>query len=234
MAKLLHRMEAAGKAGEILPMHYVLKACTSEVITKYAFGDSFHFLDEEDYATPYMKATDVYHLFNHALPLPLGCKRQMWIEQVEDIRNSSNPEQVKSTIFEGVLNSKLPEEENSNARLAHEAHAALYQLLANPAEFRKVKAELAEAIPDPGQIPSFSQVENLPYFSAVVQEVLRIHPGIVSRLPRVSPELPIDYKNKRNGEEYVIPPGTPTIMTIQIAHMNPEAFEDPYEFRPQR
>lgn len=66
MAKLLSRMEAAGKTGEVLPMHYVLKACTSDIITKYAFGDSFHFLDDEEYAIPYMKSTDVYHLFNHA------------------------------------------------------------------------------------------------------------------------------------------------------------------------
>lgn len=66
MAKLLTRMEAAGKAGGILPIHYVLKACMSDVITKYAFVDSFHFLDEEEYAIPYMKATDVYHHFNHA------------------------------------------------------------------------------------------------------------------------------------------------------------------------
>ena len=66
MAKLLFRMEEAGKTGEILSMHYVLKACTSDIITKYAFGDSFHFLDDKDYATPYMESTDVYHLFNHA------------------------------------------------------------------------------------------------------------------------------------------------------------------------
>lgn len=66
MGRLLSRMEAAGKTAEVLPMHYVLKACTSDVITKYAFGDSFHFLEQEDYAMPYMEATDVYHLFNHA------------------------------------------------------------------------------------------------------------------------------------------------------------------------
>jgi cytochrome P450 len=67
MGKLLDRMAEAGKKQEILPMHYVLKACTSDIITKYAFGDSFHFLDQDDYATPYMQATDVFHLFNHAM-----------------------------------------------------------------------------------------------------------------------------------------------------------------------
>lgn len=273
MKKLLLRMEEAGKKEEILPMHYVLKACTSDVITKYAFGDSFHFLDEEDYAIPYMEATDVFHLFNHAfchfpwvgtliasapvwaintfLPglTEMWNKRRMWLEQVIAIRTSPNPDRLKTTIFEGVLTSKLPDEEKTDARLAHEAQlvvfagqgttaytlsAAIYELLANPDVLVKAKAELANAIPLAGQVPSFSQLETLPYFSAVVQEILRIHPGIVSRLPRVSPEAPIVYQDKQSGKEYIIPPGTPTAMTIQIAHMNPDAFEDPYEFRPQR
>ena len=66
MTNLLSRMEVAGKIGEILPIHYVLKACISDIITKFAFGNSFHFLDEEDYAMPYIEATNIYHLFNHA------------------------------------------------------------------------------------------------------------------------------------------------------------------------
>ncbi|KAJ2994637.1 hypothetical protein NUW58_g1501 [Xylaria curta] len=245
MANLLKRMDEAGRKSAVLPMHYVIKACTSDVITKYAFGDSFHFLEAEDYATPYMKATDVFHLFNHAMcHFPI-----LWLEQVENIKGSPNPDRAKSTIFEGILSSKVPEEEKENGRLAHEAQlvvfagqgttaytlsAALYQLLANPRILKKVKEELAQAIPQAGQIPTYNQIEVLPYFNAMMQEVLRAHPGIVSRLPRVSPNAPIVYNNKRNGKYYIIPPGTPTNMTIQIAHMNPEAFKDPYEFRPER
>lgn len=192
------------------------------------------------------------------------------MEKVKEIRNSPNPERVKSTIFEGILNSKLPDEEKSDARLAHEAQlivlagqgttgkpndpslptpkptpnlpihpayalmAALYELLANPTELQKVKAELSAAIPTPGDVPSFSQVETLPYLGATVQEVLRLHPGVVSRLPRVSPELPVVYRGGGGGREYVIPPGTPYSMTVPIAHMNADVFEEPYEFRPQR
>lgn len=67
MDKLMARIATAGETGEVLRMHFVLKACASDIITKYAFGDSFHFLDEDDFATPYMEATDVFHLFNHAM-----------------------------------------------------------------------------------------------------------------------------------------------------------------------
>jgi cytochrome P450 len=173
----------------------------------------------------------------------------MWLEEVHKIKNSPNPEHIKSTIFEGVLNSKLPEAEKSDARLAHEAQlvvfagqgttaytlsAAIYELLANPDELKKVKQELESALPDPGLVPSYSQLESLPYFSAALQEVLRLHPGIVSRIPRISPNAPIVYTNKRDGKTYVVPAGTPTNITIQVSHQNPEAFSDPTKFLPQR
>lgn len=274
-------------------MHYVFRAFTSDLITEYAFGDSFHFLEKGNFAMPYMLSTDVFFILNHtfchfpwvgtllALAPPWAVKtfipsltemwdkqmvrcrypkiwtsgyfwltfEQMWIEKVEKIRNSKNPDSAKNTIFEGILNSKLPDEEKSIPRLAHEAQlvvfagegstaytlqAAIHQLLANPAVFHKVKAEITAALPDPEEVPSFAKVEKLPYLSAIIQETVRLHPGVVSRLPRVSPDVPIVYHDKRGGKEYVLPSGTSTNMTTQIAHMNPEAFEDPHEFRPQR
>ncbi|EQB51421.1 hypothetical protein CGLO_09036 [Colletotrichum gloeosporioides Cg-14] len=273
LKKLLARMQDAGKASEVLPMHYVFRAFTSDLITEYAFGDSFHFLEKSDFAMPYMLSTDVFFILNHtfchfpwvgtllALAPPWAVKtfipsltemwdkQMMWIEKVEEIRNSKNPDSAKNTIFEGILNSKLPDEEKTIPRLAHEAQlvvfagegttaytlqAAIYQLLANPTVFHKVKAEIIAALPDPEEVPSFAKVEKLPYLSAIIQETVRLHPGVVSRLPRVSPDVPIVYHDKGKGKQYVLPPGTSTNMTTQIAHMNPEAFEDPHEFRPQR
>lgn len=63
--KLLGRMHGAGETGQPLPMHYVFRAMTSDLITEYAFGDSFHFLDQEDFSIPYMKSTDVFFILNH-------------------------------------------------------------------------------------------------------------------------------------------------------------------------
>jgi cytochrome P450 len=100
--------------------------------------------------------------------------------------------------------------------------------------YQRVKTEVENAVPDRSEIPSYSQLETLPFLHAVMQEVLRVHPGIVSRMPRVSPQQPIVYTDKRRGATYVLPPGTPTNMTCQIAHMNSDVFDDPYAFRPQR
>ncbi|KAL2863960.1 cytochrome P450 [Aspergillus lucknowensis] len=263
MGRLLQRMEDAGKEEKVLRFHFVLKAAACDIITQYAFGQSFHFLDEEDFASPYIEATDAFHFFNHAMchfPIvgtllalapdwaiktfipgltEMWNKKTMWIDEVEKIRSSPNPDRIKSTIFEGVLSSKLPDEAQlvvfaGQGTTAYTLSAAIYQLLANPEEFDKVKAELVAALPDPREIPSYSQVEQLRYFQAAIQETLRLHPGVVSRLPRVSPTEPIVYTNKRNGRTYVIPPGTATSMTTQIAHTNEEVFEDPLAFRPQR
>ncbi|KAK0625509.1 cytochrome P450 [Bombardia bombarda] len=277
MAKLLARMEQLGKSsksGHVVQMHHMFKAATSDVITTYAFGDSFHFLDREDYGAPYFDATDRFfgltHIFGHftwisdlvqSLPMwavaavapslrELSKKQSWWIDKVREIRTSPNPERIKSTIFEGLLsNESLPDEDKTDARLAAEAQlvvfagegttaytlsAAVYELLAHPAELQKLREELIRAIPDPNKIPSFSQVDGLPYFNAIVQEVVRLHPGVMNRQPRISPDLPINYRDPRSGREYVLPPGTLTTMSPLTTHMKAEVFDDPYEFRPQR
>ena len=119
-------------------------------------------------------------------------------------------------------------------RTAYTLSATLFELLAHPKELQKVKDELAAAIPNKDRVPSYSEVETLPYFNAIIQESLRLHPGVMSRMARVSPEVDIVYNDKRRGRTYVIPPGTWTSMSTLITHTDPEVFEHPYDFLPQR
>jgi cytochrome P450 len=56
----------------------------------------------------------------------------------------------------------------------------------------------------------------------------------MARQVRISPEVPIVYADKKTGREYVIPPGTVTSMSPLDTHMNEDAFENAYEFKPQR
>lgn len=83
-------------------------------------------------------------------------------------------------------------------------------------------------------IPSLSQVEGLPFLSAVIQEALRLHPGVLTRQMRVSPEEPVVYADKAAKKTYVVPPGTVTSTSPHITHRDEEAFEEASEFRPQR
>lgn len=45
-----------------------------------------------------------------------------------------------------------------------------YHILANPEIERRLKAELSNAIPDPDEIPTWMELEKLPYLSAVITE----------------------------------------------------------------
>lgn len=110
----------------------------------------------------------------------------------------------------------------------------LYQLLANKEEVRKLKDELVAAVPDPNNI-ELSQVDSLPYLQAVIQEAVRLHPGVMARQVRISPEIPIIYTDEKAGKTYKIPPNTVTSMSPLDTHLHPDAFgPDASVYRPQR
>lgn len=68
MGKLLERLEETSRAGSPpLQIHHVFKACTSDVITKYAFGDCFNFMERNDFGKPYFNATDLFFSLNHVM-----------------------------------------------------------------------------------------------------------------------------------------------------------------------
>lgn len=67
LKKLLSRMEQASKTGEIMPMMYVMKAATSDIITDYAFGRSTNFMDHEDYNMSFFQGIELTFLVSPAL-----------------------------------------------------------------------------------------------------------------------------------------------------------------------
>lgn len=62
-------METSGKAGEVLQMHHIFKACASDVITVYAFDDSFEYMNEPDYGKSFFDSTDVFFYMTHVFAL---------------------------------------------------------------------------------------------------------------------------------------------------------------------
>ncbi|MCJ1470579.1 hypothetical protein MMC07_009225 [Pseudocyphellaria aurata] len=174
--------------------------------------------------------------------------QQEWKIQIEEIKRSKGSTTHDETVFYKLVHSDLPESEKATPRLQQEANvliqagqdttastlsALTYHLLVNPDILSKLKNELADAIPDPNHPPTCRQVENLPYFSAVIQETLRLHPGAVIRSPRVSPDEPLHYDDGINPT-WIIPAGTPVSMTVSLIQSNPKIFPEPNEFRPER
>jgi cytochrome P450 len=147
------------------------------------------------------------------------------------------------TVFKELLDSDLPREEVTIQRLAEEAQTVVaagqvttahflkmtsFHVLANPDILTKLKEELKSAMPSDGSLPPLSKVEPLPYLSAVISEGFRKSYGVSQRLPRVSPDAPLIYK------DWVIPAGTPVGMTSIFMHDNPQYFPNPEKFDPDR
>jgi cytochrome P450 len=97
-----------------------------------------------------------------------------------------------------------------------------YLLARNPPVEARLHAEL-EAAPERITLETLAQ---LPYTALVFQEAMRLYP----------PALAFARRPKENIElaGYAIPKGTSIILSPYITHRNPNYFEDPLEFRPER
>ncbi|TVY39771.1 Cytochrome P450 monooxygenase [Lachnellula occidentalis] len=150
----------------------------------------------------------------------------------------------KPSLLRFLVNSDLPESELSVDRLSKEAQVLLgagtvstartldficYYVLANKGIQTKLQDELRDIMANyPEQIPSFVQLEKLPYLASLIKEGLRLSFGNMHRLPRVSPDVAIQYK------QWTIPPGVPVGMSAYLMHVDPSAYENPFKFDPDR
>jgi hypothetical protein len=60
----------------------------------------------------------------------------------------------------------------------------------------------------PEKMPSWVELEKLPFMQALLKETLRLSYGVMHRLPRVSPDQPIRYG------DWLIPPGVRNAVSI--------------------
>ncbi|KAI1376450.1 cytochrome P450 [Hypoxylon crocopeplum] len=71
-----------------------------------------------------------------------------------------------------------------------------------------------------------AELPQLEYLNAVIEESMRYFPPIAFGLPRVSPGEMVD--------GHYIPEGTRVSVAQWIVHHNPQVWDKPYEFRPER
>jgi cytochrome P450 len=160
----------------------------------------------------------------------------------EHYDNSSHP-----TVFRDILDSNLPQREKTVERLWQEAQVFIFAgtetaawmlsvttfyILSTPHILQKLKVELRAAIPDAHKIPSWKELEQLPYLSAVIQEGLRLSIGVSTRQHRICPDETLVFDD--GGKKWVIPLGTAIAMSNPIIHFNPELFPEPNKFDPER
>ncbi|KAI4934476.1 hypothetical protein J4E85_002333 [Alternaria conjuncta] len=108
-----------------------------------------------------------------------------------------------------------------------------YWNLAKPEIYQRLMADLATAGINT-QTVKWVELEKVPYFWAVLQECLRMMPGVSHRSARIARQEDLHYVSADGKSDWVIPRGTPIGMTSMINHWNRELFPDPDEFLPER
>jgi len=147
------------------------------------------------------------------------------------------------TLFYEIIHSDLPPMEKTAKRLEKELGAilgagavttawtltvAMYHLTVQPEKLKRLRSEIRSIMPDPLRPAKLQQLEQLPYLTSVVMESLRVSNGVSTRLARVAPDRSIYFG------DWEIPKGTPVGMTSTLIHQNPDIFEQPLEFVPER
>ena len=159
------------------------------------------------------------------------------------VEKRSGRSSSQASIFHELLDSNLPPSEKSLPHLKDEAQALIgagsvttahflavvtFHILYNPEIHTRLKDELVSIMPNQASSPSWTELEKLPYFSAIITEGYRVTYGSSARLTRVSPDEPVRYK------DWLIPAATPMSMSSVFIHDNPDLFPDPKTFRPER
>ncbi|KAI0169405.1 putative flavonoid 3-hydroxylase [Hypoxylon sp. FL1284] len=162
-------------------------------------------------------------------------------------RNQQRPRAAgeKPNLFLAILsNDSIPPHEKAFDRISQEGVVAVaaggettaraltvatYFLLAgDKALLANLLSELRSAMPLQSSRPSVQELENLPWLTAIIKESLRIMALSTTRFPVVYPKGSLRYK------DWVIPAGSPVSMTIRDLLLDPDVFEDPREFQPER
>ncbi|KUI69327.1 Trichodiene oxygenase [Cytospora mali] len=256
---------------------------TADVISGYAFGESFGFLSGQEGWKPNFKdpteamlqTTHMFRFFPFLkdmdklatvfvdyLPEDISLLvRTMQINLPAQINKTRADVEAgliqtnkRPTIFGSLLlEEELQDKEKGTKRLSAEGFAVVgagtettaaalavitYHLLTKPELLAKLSAELEtySAGRDPRELPSFPELEKMPYLGAVIQEGLRLSYGVAARTARIATEEDLVYRGEWNKRpvEHVIPRGYAVGMSTAITHHDETVFPDSYKFIPER
>ncbi|PLN76820.1 benzoate 4-monooxygenase cytochrome P450 [Aspergillus taichungensis] len=153
----------------------------------------------------------------------------------EQLRSSHHRRDIMVEVMERAGTSDLPEAEiaeNFSAIMLAGFHttqnalcAVIYFVLTHPESHAKLLRELQSAFHSAEDV-SWEVAQQLPYLDAVITEALRLYPPVPMGGPRVSPGAYVDGT--------YIPAGTEVATSLFSLHHNPEYFNAPYEFIPER
>lgn len=170
-------------------------------------------------------------------------------ETIEAIQSESPTDQPeRGSIFREVLDSNIDASDKRTERLVDEAMvlaiagadttalalvALSYHVLSDPSIFRRLRAELDSAMPDPTLPPDPVKLDGLPFFNALIEEALRMYPSATHRQDRVAPDEDLVY-TYTDGRSVVLPRGSSIGMAAPLLNRSPQLYRDPDTFDPDR
>ncbi|KAF1994629.1 cytochrome P450 [Amniculicola lignicola CBS 123094] len=260
------RMQEFESRKEPMNLSHAFPALTGDIIMDYFFGFNYGQLKHPEFDSfhdAFMKIAATGHVatqFPWILPLMnmipdsitewlqpaakplLKLKSDQW----ELIGRTLSGEEIKKndaqrTIFQEILDSKLPAEDKSHRRLADEAQIVIgggvettaftlsiasFHIINSPRIYDRLHAELVKALPNRTSLDLF-ELERLPYLKACITEALRLSYGLSARNPRTHP-TPLKYG------DWTIPAGTNVAMTIPEVSHDENIFPNNREYIPER
>lgn len=145
-------------------------------------------------------------------------------------------------MIHSIVYSDLPEAEKSFDRVLEEVMTVtgaafestasalrliLYHVYTSEEILRRLREEVASLPTGPSDTISLKQLEQLPFFTAVLTEGMRLSPAVSSRAARVT-DKDLSY------DKWQIPAGTPVGMTTLLMHTDETLYPDPMRFNPDR
>lgn len=175
------------------------------------------------------KQASEWHKATHiAATVPFGIVKQ---EMADGIAKPS----ITRNLLEAVSNSHQNETavrevgsamfSSGSAAVVSAIRTFFLTMVLYPEAQAKAQAEIDAVLP--GRLPEFSDMDSLPYVSALIKEVLRYNPVVPLAFPH---RLETDDTYDR----YYLPKGSVIVPNTWAITQDPEIFPDPTSFKPER
>ncbi|KAL0306358.1 UNVERIFIED_CONTAM: cytochrome [Sesamum radiatum] len=238
---MIKNLSVRANSGEVANLSLIVVALTSTLICRTAFGKMsdegsgqlrFHKLLTRSQAMkagfflsdyiPSLSWVDKLTGMISRLDKIYKDLDEFYQELIDEHLDPNRPKSLNPDLLDLLIQLK---EENSYTSAAT-IIAAMTALIENPTIMRKLQSEIREVIGEKGKVTE-DDLPKLSYLKAVIKETLRLYPPAPLLLPRETLE-------KCNIEEYIIPAKTLVYINAWAIARDPEHWEHPNEFVPER
>ncbi|XP_049344291.1 6,7,8-trihydroxycoumarin synthase-like [Solanum verrucosum] len=264
VSRMIKKISQQAAASQITNLSNIVTSLTSTMICRYAFGIRYdeeahekRRFDEHLAMSQEMAATffvsDNFPLLGWMDKLTGKISRleknfkildEFYQELIDQHHNPNRPKSMEGDIIDILLELRKEQStpfdltlDNIKAILTDiffggtETSAvpiiwAMTMLIKNPKAMKKVQKEIRKTIGNKG-IVNEDDVQNMPYLKAVIKETFRLYPPSPLLMPRESIQ-------KSTLEGYEIQPKTVVYVNTWMIGRDPEIWENPEEFIPER